>query len=120
MTRRRESRRAADRKRADEQPWRRWYFTNRWKARRLAQLGRVPWCEPCKAAGRSRPATVADHDPPHRGDEHAFFHGPLKSLCDTCHSSAKQREEREGFSRALDPSTGWPTDPRHPFNRTVR
>jgi hypothetical protein len=38
-------------------------------------------------------ATVCDHVHPHRGDEVLFFSGPFQSLCETCHNSAKQREE---------------------------
>lgn len=120
MTRRHDSRRAADRKRADALPWRRWYYTARWKARRSGQLARVPWCEPCKAAGRSRPANTADHDVPHRGDPKLFWSGKLSSMCPSCHSEAKQREEREGFSRAVDAATGWPLDDRHPFRQNEK
>lgn len=64
----------------------------------------------------TRPATVADHVEPHRGDPLKFWYGDLQSLCDECHSSAKQREEAEGFSREIG-GDGWPVDPRHPFNR---
>jgi hypothetical protein len=42
----------------------------------------------------------------------------LQTLCDTCHGQAKQAHERN----AHDPlaggtsATGWPVDPRHPWN----
>lgn len=116
MSRRIDQRRAADRKRAEDKPWRKWYGSKRWIARRADQLARVPWCEPCRAAGRSRPANTADHAVPHRGDERLFLTGKLTSMCPECHSAAKQREENEGFSRSLG-ADGWPVDPAHPFNR---
>lgn len=97
-------------------PWRAWYSSRAWRIRRKAQLHRVPWCEPCKVMGMTRPATVANHNPPHRGDRRAFFHGPLESTCKDCHDQAIQRAEAEGFRRDVDPE-GWPTDPAHPFNR---
>lgn len=116
MTRREEQRKAADRARRDRAPWRSWYGTKAWKLRRSRQLHAEPLCAPCKAAGRSRPAYVANHNPPHRGDRHAFFHGPLESMCKSCHDSAAQREDAQGFNREVG-QDGWPRDPRHPFNR---
>ena len=110
------SRQDADAKRAREKPWRAWYSTRAWKRRRRDQLFCIPWCEPCKAQGRSRRARVANHNPPHRGDRWAFFHGPLESVCKPCHDSAIQRAENEGFRRDVD-DDGWPSDPAHPFNR---
>jgi len=86
-----------DRKR-DQQEWRRWYKTARWQKRRAAQLASEPLCAICLAAGRVTAATVADHIEPHRGDPVKFWEGALQSLCDEapwrCHSSVKQREER--------------------------
>ena len=111
----------ADKRRTDDQarraraPWRKWYFTKAWKLRRLRQLARVSWCEPCKRLGKSRPATVANHKIPHRGDRELFFRGELESACKQCHDQAIQREELEGFSREIS-ADGWPTDPKHPFN----
>jgi 5-methylcytosine-specific restriction protein A len=119
MARRDETRKAADKKRRQAQPWRKWYFTKAWKLRRLHQLSRVPWCEPCKRLGKSRPATVANHKTPHRGDRALFFRGELESACKQCHDQAIQREEIEGFSREIS-AEGWPTDPKHPFNRSER
>jgi 5-methylcytosine-specific restriction protein A len=66
--------------------------------------------------GRIVGATVADHIEPHRGDHTLFYEGELQSLCTTCHDSAKQREERGGYSSACD-QDGYPLDPRHPANR---
>lgn len=115
MTRREEQRRQADARRRQARPWRRWYSTPAWKRRRAKQLHRVPYCEPCKANGMSRHATVANHNPPHRGDRQAFFHGPLESVCEDCHNGAIQAAEERGFRIDVD-DDGWPTDPAHPFN----
>lgn len=108
-------RKAADAKRRADVPWRRWYNTRAWKTRSAKQLRREPLCRLCAALGRTKLAAAADHVIPHRGDRRLFFYGDLQSLCDTCHSSAKQREERDGFSRDIG-ADGWPVDPRHPFN----
>lgn len=71
----------------------------------------------CLEAKQRTFATVVDHRTPHRGDRALFFDATnLQSLCDTHHSGSKQREERKGFSSAVD-DNGWPTDPRHPANR---
>lgn len=110
------SRRDADAKRARENPWRAWYNTPRWRKRRAKQLFKVPWCEPCKAMGCSRPARIANHVVPHRGDPHLFWQGKLESTCKPCHDAMIQRAEREGFRRDVD-DDGWPVDPQHPFNR---
>lgn len=117
MTRRDDSRRAADRKRQAANPWRSWYGTKDWKIRRARQLKADAYlCQPCKRAGRSRVATTVDHVVPHRGDRNLFLFGKVESMCASCHSAAKQLEEIEGFSREIG-DDGFPTDPRHPFNR---
>lgn len=111
-----EAQRDYDARRRKAKPWRKWYSLKAWRVRRQRQLHAQPWCEPCARAGRSRPATVANHNPPHRGSWRQFISGPLESVCKECHDSAIQREEIEGFSRALD-ADGWPVDDQHPFNR---
>lgn len=92
------------------------YDTARWRRRRAAQLQEFPLCRMCSDLGRVVPATVADHIIPHRGDSDLFWTGALQSLCDSHHSSAKQREEVRGYSDAVG-DDGWPVDPRHPANR---
>jgi 5-methylcytosine-specific restriction protein A len=110
-----EKNRKFDQARRRRAPWRKWYFTKTWKALRAAQLELVPWCEPCKRLGKSRPATIANHKIPHRGDRELFFRGALESACKNCHDQAIQREEHEGFSRDIG-DDGWPVDPKHLFN----
>lgn len=65
-----------------------------WRKRRAAHLSGEPLCRMCLANGRVVAATVADHIVPHRGDR-ALFMGALQSLCVHCHSSVKQKEERQ-------------------------
>ena len=64
----------------------------RWQKRREQQLRAHPLCCYCEREGRIVVATVADHVTPHRGNP-ALFDGPLQSLCATCHSSTKAKEE---------------------------
>jgi len=95
--------------------YRRWYKTKAWRAISVAQLRKEPLCRMCVDEGRAVPATDCDHIEPHRGDKAKFFAGPFQSLCKAHHAGAKQREERLGYSAAVD-TDGWPTDPRHPAN----
>lgn len=83
-----------ERERREAKPWRSWYSTARWRSLREHQRQRQPLCESCLKQDRITAMTVADHKVPHRGDPALFWHGELQSLCDNCHSSAKQREER--------------------------
>ena len=114
---RRLSRREYDRKRA-ERPYRRWYKLAAWRRRARAQLQAFPSCAMHLAL--SPPAvvraTIADHVEPHLGDYFRFWNGELQSLCKPCHDVKKQAEERRGFSLGIG-EDGWPSDPRHPFNR---
>lgn len=84
-----------------------WYSDRKWRAKRAAQLHREPLCRYCHELGRVKLADVADHIEPHRGDKHKFFYGALQSLCGTCHSSTKQREERSQLALGSD-ADGWP------------
>jgi hypothetical protein len=69
---------------------------------RKAQLAKEPLCRYCQQMGRVTAATVCDHITPHRGDVALFYAGPFQSLCATCHSSAKQAEEKSGVVRGCD------------------
>ena len=95
-----------DRKRSAAKPWRRWYKTARWLARRARQLATEPLCRSCRKRGKTTAATVADHVTPHRGDADLFWHGELQSLCASCHSRAKQALEAGG--RVPVGRDGWP------------
>jgi hypothetical protein len=99
---------------AETLPWRSWYSLQRWRKRAKHQLTIEPLCAICLARGRTTPATIADHHPPHRGDWNTFRLGPLRSLCRDCHQGA-WADDKHGFRRDIDDS-GLPVDPRHPFN----
>lgn len=84
-----------DMERAKVKPSRAWYNSKAWRARRAAQLANFPACRfHWECEGVAVEATVADHVEPHREDYERFWDGELQSLCATCHSSVKQREER--------------------------
>jgi hypothetical protein len=57
---------------AQSLPWREWYGLLKWKKRAHHQLQIEPLCALCSQQGRVTPATIADHDPPHKGDWNAF------------------------------------------------
>lgn len=93
-----------------------WYADRRWRAKRAAQLQREPLCRYCQQLGQITAATVADHIEPHRGDRKKFWSGALMSLCGSCHSSTKQREEAGSARNGCD-TDGWPVQgPRGPVN----
>lgn len=102
------------RRRADSET-RQLYGTQRWRIMSRMQVNREPLCAKCWAQGITTAATIADHNPPHRGNVYEFWHGPLQSLCKRCHDQDKQREEARGYSGDAD-EDGWPSDPRHPAN----
>ena len=97
------------------QSYRHWYWRKPWLTRSRAHLAREPLCCMCLEQGLRKPAVVADHIVPHRGDYELFRSGALQSLCASHHSKAKQQEERRGFSSAIG-SDGYPLDPQHPAN----
>ena len=92
------------------------YKISQCKALRKAQLAKQPICYLCNEVGIETQATVADHHVPHRGDTR-LFHNPnnLRSVCDTCHNSTKQRYEKSGYWQGCGDS-GTPLDPRHHWN----
>lgn len=95
-------------------PWRSWYSLQLWRRLARHQLREHPLCASCLSKGLIVPATIADHDPPHKGDWNKFRLGHLQSLCRDCHAP-KWADDAKGYSRAVDES-GFPVDPRHPFN----
>lgn len=82
----------------DKQEWRRWYKTGQWQRIAKRQIASEPTCRLCRAKGLATPATVCDHVERHNGDPVRFWSGPFQSLCASCHSSDKQRQEREAIS----------------------
>lgn len=81
----------------DQQHWRKWYRTARWKRLRWATLLRDRFtCQRCGRLESNTSKLVADHVKPHRGDERLFWDGELVTLCSACHSGEKQRLEKSG------------------------
>jgi 5-methylcytosine-specific restriction protein A len=87
-----------------------WYADRAWRAKRAAHLAKEPLCRYCAREGRLTPGDVADHIEPHKGDRQKFWKGELMTLCHTCHSSVKQREElgiKSRIEKRDDPDSHW-------------
>jgi 5-methylcytosine-specific restriction protein A len=70
-------------------------YGSRWQRARAAHLARNPLCVECKRQGRTTEANTVDHITPHRNDAGLFWdQANWQSLCATCHSGWKQRQER--------------------------
>jgi 5-methylcytosine-specific restriction endonuclease McrA len=106
-----------DERRRKAQAWRGWYKREPWLSIRKAQLAAHPACEQCLRQGRLVDATVVDHVTPHRGDWNRFVSGPFESLCKDHHDAKTARETlgKAAPSGDVDPATGLPTDPNHPW-----
>ena len=93
------------------------YPTARWQRLRKAQLEKEPLCAYCMAQGDAVVATVCDHidGHPNGETEETFWSGPFQSLCQRCHSGAKQEQERRGSLRGGDVN-GMPIDRNHHWN----
>jgi hypothetical protein len=88
----------------------------KWQRRRRLWLLNHPLCRYCEEQNRVTGATVVDHIIPHRGNATLFWDETnWQSLCKDCHDSAKQSEEKNGYSNAVGVD-GWPVDDRHPVN----
>jgi 5-methylcytosine-specific restriction endonuclease McrA len=83
-----------------------------WKALRKQQLLREPFCCFCKQI-----ATQVDHIK-RCGDDPLLQTNPsnLRSVCAQCHAPLRHNDKR-GYSREIDPASGWYVDPKHPSNR---
>lgn len=99
-----------------ERHWTEWYDHRRWRRMKAQQLRSEPLCRLCKAEGKAEPATVVDHVERHFGDKQKFWLGELQSVCRNCHETRKKFFEARGYSREVDPLTGWPKDAQHPAN----
>ena len=112
---RRERNRESDARRRQAKPWRAWYGTARWQAKRSAQLRAEPLCQRCKDKGLVVPATVAHHATRHNGDAQLFWFGKLASSCAPCHDAIEQAIEARGYEIGCDPH-GRPIAADHPWN----
>jgi hypothetical protein len=79
-------------------------------------LRQQPLFKFCLERGIVTAANVVDHVTPHRGNWNAFVTGELQSLCEPSRNSAKRQIELRGYRTDIG-LDGFPTDPRHPFNR---
>jgi 5-methylcytosine-specific restriction protein A len=106
--RRKRNARADGRRRArSDNAWRGWYKLAKWAKLRKAVLDDQPHCVMCLERGRFVLANVVDHIRPHRGDWSLFFDRTnLQSLCETCHNSTKQAEERAAERLGEDRGAG--------------
>lgn len=67
----------------------------KWQKARERHLANHPLCVYCDRQGLVTAAAVVDHVTPHRGDMTLFWdQANWQSLCSSCHSSVKQREEQ--------------------------
>lgn len=90
-------------------------YGSRWQKARVTWLREHPLCADHLKRGQCVPAEVVDHIVPHRGDTKLFWDKDnWQSLCETCHDSHKQAEERSGIIKGCDLS-GLPIDPKHPW-----
>lgn len=88
----------------------------KWQRLRILFLNDNPLCKFCLQQGAVTQATVVDHKKPHKGSAVLFWdQGNWQPLCQPHHDSAKQAEERRGYSGAHG-MDGWPLDARHPAN----
>ena len=72
-------------------------YDNNWRKLRLWHLAGEPLCRRCGSLGRVTEATQVDHIIPIRdAPDRILDPTNLQSLCDNCHNSHKQREERTG------------------------
>jgi 5-methylcytosine-specific restriction enzyme A len=78
------------------------YNNSRWRKLRASVLRAHPVCVACAAVKRITPSTTVDHIIPHKGNWMLMWDpANLQALCQSCHSSAKQRQEHRG-NEAVD------------------
>lgn len=93
------------------------YKTPAWRAMRISHLSRQPLCQACLSEGRVAAGKHVDHIFPWRKiGQHAFYEGPLQTLCPE-HHSVKTGLEAKGIFRAYYPEgskdfslTDWPDE----------
>lgn len=73
-------------------------YGRKWDKVAKGHLRRNPFCVKCERRNKVKLATVCDHVVPHRGDYKLFWaKWNRQSLCDNCHNSLKQIEEKGGI-----------------------
>ncbi|MGN7960888.1 HNH endonuclease signature motif containing protein [Brucella sp. 22210] len=67
-------------------------YNHAWRKARAEFLAMHPYCV---MPGCGKPASVVDHIQPHRGNKELFWwRGNWQPLCQPCHDSVKQKQER--------------------------
>ena len=85
-----------DHRRDEEQPWRQWMHSPRWRNASGMHKAEYPLCAECERQGRVTPVAVTDHIVPHNGDYDLFWNEDnWQSLCNA-HHEEKHREDRWG------------------------
>ena len=75
-------------RRGKSSQWHHLYETPEWRRRRSEFLKKYPYCFIC-----GKPATIADHIIPHRGNLELFYSDEnLQPMCQSCHSRKTMRE----------------------------
>jgi len=93
------------------------YDTHAWRKARKLFLNENPLCAYCKLQGRITPANIVDHIKPHNNNPELFWdQDNWQALCEPCHNSIKQMEERSGFMAGAGVN-GEPIDSRHGWYR---
>lgn len=85
-----------NKRRYQEQPWRKWYQSKDWYRLRWSTLTRDAFtCQECGIMESDTSKLVCDHIKTHGGDW-GLFTDPenLRCLCKPCHDSVKQREDK--------------------------
>lgn len=87
---------AHDRYRSTAKPWRKWYWTTRWRKIRLEIFLRDMYtCRMCGKVESDTANLVADHIEPHNGDPIMFWlQSNIQCICAPCHNSEKQKAEK--------------------------
>lgn len=106
---REENQRRYEAQRAEDNTWRAWYGTAKWKKLRLLVLQRDGYV--CQRTGillagkyPADDSPVVDHIVPHRGDPDLFWNiGNLQSISRKYHDSVKRALERSGQVAAIHP-----------------
>lgn len=72
-------------------------YGSKWQKASKAFLAAHPLCIDCEAEGRTEPATVVDHDPPHKGDRVKFWDSSTWRPRCKPHHDRKTATEDGGF-----------------------
>jgi len=101
----------------DRQRSKRLYDSARWRKSRARHLLEHPLCVLCERQGITKAGDTVDHIVEHNGDYDLFWdESNWQTLCRSCHSGIKRRQEHNGYSQAAGVD-GMPIDSNHPWNK---